>query len=400
MSLSKGRRAALACGMGVSLLALMVPPLAATASAASQGPRMVKSSHRHVLFDVGVRHTLTAGQIAASTTAAGALATFSSSVTDGASTFHYSMVGTNPETPGGTSSTTVKAMIVPLEITYSDGKKWDPTAQDSCDSGASALTRTQKSPLYVSRSWSFGGTAIGTGQYPDAFQRANFWKYTQPSGVNPGFSLKLAVTTLPKLTVQVPNADAFWFTGVGCGNTFLGDININWLQNYLQTKAIPSLAAKGVNTSTLPIFVVHNVVAFTNNNANDCCVLGYHQAYAHNGTQTYVFADYDNSKGFGTSVSDVSGMSHELGEWMDDPFGNNPTKPWGHVGQVSGCQSNLEVGDPLSGKPLIKVASGGFTYHVQELAFFSWFYHQTPSIGVNGWYSNNGTFRSAAAACT
>ena len=27
----------------------------------------------------------------------------------------------------------------------------------------------------------------------------------------------------------------------------------------------------------------------------------------------------------------------------------NPTPKWGHIGQVSGCQSNLEVGDPLSG---------------------------------------------------
>jgi hypothetical protein len=28
----------------------------------------------------------------------------------------------------------------------------------------------------------------------------------------------------------------------------------------------------------------------------------------------------------------------------------------------------------------------GFKYHPQELAFFSWFYRQHPSLGVNGWY--------------
>ena len=37
---------------------------------------------------------------------------------------------------------------------------------------------------------------------------------------------------------------------------------------------------------------------------------------------------------------------------------------------------------------------------VQELAFFSWFYHQSPSLGVNGWFSNKGTFRTFAANCT
>jgi hypothetical protein len=37
----------------------------------------------------------------------------------------------------------------------------------------------------------------------------------------------------------------------------------------------------------------------------------------------------------------------------------------------------------------------GFTYHLQELAFFSWFYG-APSIAVNGWYSDNNTFTSDA----
>jgi hypothetical protein len=37
----------------------------------------------------------------------------------------------------------------------------------------------------------------------------------------------------------------------------------------------------------------------------------------------------------------------------------------------------------------------GFTYHWQELAFFSWFFG-APSIGVNGWFSDNGTFMTDA----
>jgi hypothetical protein len=89
-------------------------------------------------------------------------------------------------------------------------------------------------------------------------------------------------------------------------------------------------------------------------------------------------------------------MAHEIGEWMDDPFANNPTPPWGHIGQVAFCQNNLEVGDPLTGTgaPPI-VMPNGFTYHLQELAFFSWFYG-APSIGIHGWFSNNGTFLTDA----
>ena len=33
------------------------------------------------------------------------------------------------------------------------------------------------------------------------------------------------------------------------------------------------------------------------------------------------------------------------------------------------------------------------------MAFYSWFYHQNPSQGVNGWFSNNGTFTIDANPC-
>ena len=93
-------------------------------------------------------------------------------------------------------------------------------------------------------------------------------------------------------------------------------------------------------------------------------------------------------------------MSHEVAEWMNDPLGNNPTPSWGNIGQVSGCQANLEVGDPLSGSNLTAyMPATKFTYHVQELAFFSWFYHQKPSLGINGWYSDNDGLETPAAAC-
>ncbi len=113
--------------------------------------------------------------------------------------------------------------------------------------------------------------------------------------------------------------------------------------------------------------------------------------------QTYGISDYENSGAFGTTRTTDS-LSHEVAEWANDPYGNNLTRAWGHIGQVSGCQSNLEVGDPLSGKDL-PVVTGTFTYHVQELAFFSWFYRQSPSLGVNGWFSNNGTFKTTQATC-
>ena len=65
---------------------------------------------------------------------------------------------------------------------------------------------------------------------------------------------------------------------------------------------------------------------------------------------------------------------------------------------MNGCQSNLEVGDPLSGTLIPIVTLNGFHYHLQEMAFYSWFYGGT-SLGAGGKYSSNGTFNGAAKLC-
>jgi len=143
--------------------------------------------------------------------------------------------------------------------------------------------------------------------------------------------------------------------------------------------------------------VLHNFVEYIGT-PSQCCVLGFHNSTSTTGGQTYGIAMYDNSKAFGSQSRDISAMSHEVGEWQNDPSTVNPTPAWGNIGQVQGCQNNLEVGDPLSGTNFTDTV-GGFTYHPQELAFFAWFYHQSPGAGVHGWYSDQGTFKIPAAAC-
>jgi hypothetical protein len=376
-----------ALGIGV----LMALP-AALPAAASAVPHIGKIRPGHALYDVGVHTRITAAQARAGTT----VPEYTATQKVGTKSFTYKIVGKNPAIKVTNPSTTVKAEIVPLIMKFSNGHTWNPTKADSCDPGASPLARTQNSPVIKSQAWKFGATSVGTGQYIDAFQRAEFWKFAKPTGINPGFHVKLAVTTLPAVTVNVPNADAAEGT-TGCGNGLLGAAEINWLDNHLQTVVIPSLASKGVGTTTFPIFLLHNFVEYINTTAN-CCVLGYHNTFNTSaGAQTYGLAMYDNSGDFSGSF-DISALSHEVGEWQNDPNTVNPTPSWGNIGQVSGCQANLEVGDPLSGTTFADTLNG-FTYHPQELAFFSWFYHQSPSLGVNGWFSNKGTFRTFAAPC-
>jgi hypothetical protein len=125
--------------------------------------------------------------------------------------------------------------------------------------------------------------------------------------------------------------------------------------------------------------------------------LGYHSATS--GNQTYAFAAYSDPGIFTASgIRDIHALSHEVGEWMDDPFGNNIVPTWGNVGQVSGCQNNLEVGDPVTGVAFT-VSPNNFTYHPEDLVFLPWFSRQSPSSSVNGRYTFLNTFSSPAAAC-
>jgi hypothetical protein len=382
------------CGISaLGIGALLALPAALPASAAAAHPAPAR--HLKALYDVGVHPGITAAQARASALAGTTVPEYTANVKVGTKTFTYTIVGKNPAVHVTNPSTTVTAEIVPLIMKFG-GHTWDPTKVDSCDPGASALTRTQKSPIVVAQAHSFGGTSIGTTQVTDAFQRAEFWKFAMPGGVNPGFHVKLAFKTLPAVTVNVPLTQAALFTA-GCGNGLLGAANINWLDPHLQNVVIPSLAGQGVGTTTFPIFLLHNFVEYIGN-STQCCVLGYHNSFNTSaGAQTYGLSMYDNSGDFSGS-SDISALSHEVGEWQNDPNTVNPTPSWGHIGQVSGCQANFEVGDPLSGTTFNDTLNG-FTYHPQELAFFSWFYHQKPSLGVNGWYSDQGTFRTFAAPC-
>jgi len=142
----------------------------------------------------------------------------------------------------------------------------------------------------------------------------------------------------------------------------------------------------------LPLFVAYNTFL---TQAGRCCVLGYHSIRSSG--QTYAFASYNDAGVFSVPIEDIHALSHELGEWLDDPFVNNATPPW-TGGQASGCQANLEVGDPVTGIAFTVVLND-FTYHPEDLVFLAWFARQTPSTAVNGWYTFLNTYTSAPPVC-
>lgn len=371
--------------------------LMVAAPAATAGPaRIARITVKKVRLDWAGHHSAAETAALKAQSAVGTpIRDFSRTITDGASSFNYTMIGKDPFVAQAKPATTIKTYLQPVRFQFTDGKFWDPTIGDTCDA-TSALTRTQNSPIFKAQTWSFGGTSVGKAQYVDAFQRAGFYNQTKPTGINPNYHVKLKLITLPKITVNVPLAKSAEAT-MGCGSGVLGAVEINYWDALVQGTLLPAMAGQGVTLKDFPLFLFGNVVMFDTTPSN-CCILGYHFSKGSGtGFQSYGNSMYDSSGDFSGSA-DVSALSHEVGEWMDDPNGANPTKPWGNIGQVTGCQGNLEVGDPLSGTTFSD-SLGGKTYHLQELAFYSWFYHQNASQGVNGWFSNGGTFTIDANPC-
>ena len=333
------------------------------------------------------------------------------------------MVGRSPfNDPGGSK---IPTEVIPLVIktknvavsfdpktgivtTKPGNTTLDPTkADDVCLSPPNdvPIQLVSGSPIFTSASFSFGGTFVGNTQYSDAFQRANFWNVLGENRDQYHVRLK-PVQFLDPIVLDVPSVyglaitDPLFF-GPPAFCAPLGIVDINWFDTYLTGTLIPALARRGVNPTNFPIFLVYNTVwAAPVANLFTCCILGYHGTTGFPiPTQTYSPADFDttqaisNAAGSTAGFSDSAILSHEVDEWMNDPMISNPSPPWGNTGQVQGfCQANLEVGDPLTGTVIQSVTMpNGFTYHLQELAFFSWFFG-APSTGVNGWFSDNGTF--------
>jgi hypothetical protein len=311
-------------------------------------------------------------------------------------------------------STTVPSVVVPVMLNITQGGtpfSFDPTAGDAdcIGVGNNALNLTLNSPLFSAAPFVINGENEGTTQFIDAFTNAQF------SAIKvPGYQVLLSATVGAPLTISVDagaagntTAAVFNLGGIQCGTNpdgvnppaKLGVININTIDPLLQNYVV----ANGLNSTQFPYFVLYNAVMSVGaaNNLNNCCVLGFHSIFGAAG-QTYGIAEFEgrNQTVF-TGVSDTATGAHEIGEWLDDPGVNNPvTPPWGNIGQTSGCQGNLEVGDPLSGTLMPPVLMpNGFTYNLQELAFFSWFTRDTPSLGAGGLYSSNGTFLGFAQPC-
>jgi hypothetical protein len=329
-----------------------------------------------------------------------------------------SIVGRNPLNRGKTT-TTVPTQIIPLVITIDDTAggtgivTYDPTAADPCvPGGLTDVNVITGSPIFTNNAWTMNGVNIGTTQYIDAFQRAQFWGQVQGTP----YHLILGPSTLGSVALTFRTSGGAGSSGPGtnyfgpCGR--VGVVNMMDLDVAIQNLLMHVLPPT-TNVSTFPIFETQNVVSANPGHMDTpgtCCILGYHSGFfVGTNVQIYSPFDLDSAGAFGSGFT--TALSHEMAEAINNPqvfqANGNLTPIWGNIGQTVGqCQNNFEVGDPLSEgfgtptTPFTVVGSNGLTYNTQELAFYSWFFGSNSlGAGAGGKFSNNGTFGGHAIIC-
>jgi hypothetical protein len=294
------------------------------------------------------------------------LQTWNGSFTYNGTTYTYNMVGV-PPFPSG--SATVTTYVIPVKIVISNGAVYDPSYVLS--NGNTVTQNTVASPIFAKTvDFKSGGADMGTTQYIDAFQRANFWDTTG----NPSHLLLGGPTVLAEQTVNVPKRSGT--TGVVFGfNAGLVDIN------YFDSQAHSLLTKLGITPNTFAIFLTYDVYLTQH---HSCCIGGYHSSTGSSSApQSYAHATYVDHAG--AFSQDVSALSHEVGEWADDPLVVNIN------GNNTPCGS-LEVGDPLENNANFggyPYTVNGFTYNLQDLVTLPYF-GALPSTSVNGEFTFQG----------
>jgi hypothetical protein len=302
-----------------------------------------------------IHHVATGAQIAASATP-----TWNFSYVYNAVTYTDQFVGRNPTT---NKSTKVPIYIIPIQLTY----------KTTVANPSSVVSSTTASPIFAKLKYIEGSTNVGKTQYIDAYQRAALWGIVSSE---PKYHVLLdAPVVEPVQDVTVPNADGSVATAFGVHAIIA---NINWfdpvVQGLMTSLAIPSNA--------LPIFLITQAYLSNNSGTSGCCIGGYHSYGGGGSRPLQPYAEFSYIQLPGAFAQDVAALSHEIGEYVNDPFTDNTDVP-------PECTSNAiyEVGDPLETEANYgdyPYVLGGFTYHLQDLVFPEYFGAPT-STSVNGW---------------
>jgi hypothetical protein len=291
-------------------------------------------------------------------------------------TFPFTTVGSAPQKG---QTTRIPTVIIPISLFfegYSD-EQGNPIVMDIVP----ALPSVVNSPNFRNASYPSGYTQFG-----DAVQRAQFFHVMTPEWR----TLLGEPQLLKPVNIDVPRGSATVYRMRSSGAVF-AVVDEGFFISHLNT----ILQLENLKVNALPIALTSNVFLAPAADIRKCCVLGFHTSFdagevdGLQQVQTFVWASWIDAGIFGGTVADVTAMSHEISEWLNDPFNSNIVPDWQFPNTNNGCQNNMETGDPISafqhaGFPVI---IDGVTYHPQNETLLQWFERKTPSDAIDRAYS-------------
>lgn len=313
-------------------------------------------------------------------------------------TYSYTMVGTDPSK--GSATTSIRTILVPLRLQFEKlydnngieipgGAVLDASTDIAPPLNTSVVNNILRSPQFTPSPVYSGAVNLGNTQYADAMQRGNLWNIV--SSKAPDYHVLLKPEIYATQTIFVPAGSGYVIT------SFDGSLYGVFFEDQISSSGnviadiVSNVTAQVQDPAALVIVVSRNSISC---NAFDCAG-GYHGVlpFVAGAMETsYIYAGYFDG-------DNIRAISHEVSEWINDPFLDNSVPAWGFVGDPGPACSNtnlLEVGDPIEflDSSILNYPVGGITWHPQDIVFLPWFEGAVPSTSVNGWY----TFANSTSA--
>jgi chitinase len=314
---------------------------------------------------------------------------FSGSFESQGKAYPYTVVGAKPQSNG---TTEVPVQIIPISLFFEEfvDENGSPIVLDP----GSIVSRVQSSPNFRTADY-----ATGTTQFADAVQRAQFYG----SAGKEWHTLLGAPQILKPLRIAVPRGDARVYRNPTTGVLY-AIVDTDFFLSQLNTM----IQMANLEPDALVIALTSNVFLAPQKDIKKCCVLGFHTSFDVGEMaqlkfiQTFIWASWVEQGILGPGLADVTPMSHEISEWMNNPFGSNTVPAW-QVPNSTACQNNLETGDPLALMPTAgyPVLIDGFIYHPQNQVLMQWFQRGHASDAFEGAFSfpDQGLMTAASQAC-
>jgi hypothetical protein len=300
---------------------------------------------------------------------------FNGAFLSGGQLYPFTMVGRNPLRNAGADVNT-DAIAINLQFLDGNGNVFFSLNVDT-----TLLNKIYTSPVFQNN--------VDGLQFAEAIQKKEFSGVAKPNWHN-GIAQPRPLTSV---TVQVPAADYYYFYDTDPSVPLpVAIMDYDFWVSQLNT----IFQLENISVDRLPMVFTNNVSLYQGDPSN-CCVIGFHGAYdgaKPNSIQTFLWASWiDTNQGnsifweppHAYSLSDVGPLSHEVSEWVNDPFVNNVTPSWQYpdpsgVGQSGFCGGNiLETGDPVEVLPYANANING--YWPQTEALLQWF-SGSSSLGI------------------